>query len=155
MAAGRPPELTPKLLQEILHILPTCLYLETAAAFCGVDSRSYRRWLQRGRKEQNRLESPENEPKPAEAIYVELLQGAQKAMAQGEILDLRVIRTAAQGIVAPNGEVVVAPQWPAAAWRLERRFPDKWGRDTRRIRELEKRAELLEKKLLALQLERA
>src|SRR5262249_3986197 len=44
------------------------------------------------------------------------------------IFDLGIIKKAAQDQTDAEGKLIRPGQWPAAAWRLERRFPAQWGR---------------------------
>lgn len=119
MPAGRPLELTPEVIEDVRRILPTVLYLECVADFIGIDRTSLRRWIRRGAKEAKRIARarPSNrDPKPSEAMFLEFYHVYKKALAEGEIYDAGIIKKASDG------------QWTAAAWRLERRFPDRWGR---------------------------
>lgn len=49
--------------------------------------------------------------------YVGFLDAVEKAQSEADLRDLKTIREAAQAGV-----------WQAAAWRLERRHPQQWGR---------------------------
>jgi hypothetical protein len=119
MPAGRPRILTPEVLEQVRHLLPVVLYLETVGDFLGVERTTWRKWLKRGAKEARRLRNPRSKPKAAEAIYLEFFHTYKKGLAEGEMYDLTIIRKASAG------------QWQAAAWRLERRFPERWGRKDR------------------------
>ena len=76
-----------------------------------------------------------------EARYVQYLNAVEKALADAEMADVAVLAKAAQGGAVlgrttrtkADGSVLVTerfsePQWTAAAWRLERKHPDRWGR---------------------------
>lgn len=76
-----------------------------------------------------------------EQIFVEFQQAVSKAMAISEVNDLQIIGDVAKGgqviesrtRVNENGEEMTLerktkPDWQAAAWRLERRNPNRWGR---------------------------
>lgn len=120
--------------------------METAAAFAGITKDTLYRWLKRGRREKRRLEkNTRSRMSAAEAPYVIFAEGMTKAMAEAELRDVSIIAQAARGgqryveekvITDANGKVVskqtttkgVPPQWQAAAWRLERKYPKKWGR---------------------------
>ncbi len=119
MPAGQPTLLTPAVLEDVRRILPTVMYLESVGDYLGVARTTWRGWLRRGHKEAKRLRNPRCKPNPVEAIYLEFLHTCKKALAEGEIYDAGVIKKAA------------AEQWQAAAWRLERRFPDRWGKRER------------------------
>lgn len=81
--------------------------LETAAAYAGIPRRTFHDWLQRGRQPKAR------DPYKGFALAVE------DALAHFEV--------SAVAQIAKAG----AEEWQASAWRLERRFPDKYGRRTR------------------------
>jgi len=130
---GRPTELTPQVLEDVRRLLPTCLYIETVADFISLDRSTVRKWLKRGAKEQQRLSRNKRaKARQAEALYMELFLTYKKALAEGLIYDLGIIKKAAADQVVTNESgvtVAVRPgQWQAAAWRAERRFPGQWGR---------------------------
>ncbi len=117
MPAGRPTELTPAVLEDVRRLLPTTLYLETVADYIGITRMSIHNWLRRGSLECKRLtRNRRAKPKESEAIYLEFFYAYKKALAEGEIYDAGIIKKAA------------SEQWQAAAWRLERRFPKRWGK---------------------------
>lgn len=101
--AGRPPiELTEELHELIISALKAGNYVETAAALAGIHPDTLREWVKKGRRGDPRYENLAND--------------VAKAIAAAEARDLSVIGRAAQDY------------WQAAAWRLERRFNDRWGR---------------------------
>ena len=104
---SRNTKLTPEVQDLIIGILRAGHYQETAANFAGITATTFYNWLQRGREE-------------GEGIYFEFLEAVEKAKAIGEVADLKVINDAAR-----DGS------WQAAAWKLERKFPTKWGRVVR------------------------
>jgi transposase len=103
---GRPPKLTPETRTKVLTCLRGGAYLETAAAMAGVHRDTLRIWLIKGAERPN-------------TPYGEFARDAEKAMAESELRDLTLIGTAAQ------------TQWTAAAWRLERRFPERYALRTK------------------------
>jgi hypothetical protein len=82
--------------------------VETAAAFCGISKDTFYRWLRLAESE----ESTELLQKLSDAV--------KKAMAEAELRDLNVIDSAAQAGI-----------WQAAAWRLERKYNARWGRQAK------------------------
>jgi hypothetical protein len=99
------PKLTSGLIADISLAIRNGAYVETAVALCGISKQTFYRWLRQGETE----EAPDLIRKLSDAV--------KKGMAEAEMRDLAVIDKAAQ-----EGE------WTAAAWRLERKFPEKWGR---------------------------
>jgi transposase len=131
MPAGRPTDLTPEVVADAARLLPTVLYLSTVADYIGVHRTTVQRWLRRGREEEKRLRNPRAKSKPSEALYLQFRIAHKKALAAGEIRAAGVIRKAA------------SEHWQAAAWILERRFPERWGRDRSILAELVKQVKEL------------
>ncbi len=100
-----PSKLTPETSKKILDMLRLGNYIETACKAAGIQRDTFYKWLERGRRK-----GPKDKP------YVEFLAQVDEAMAMSEVRDLATIQRAS------------ATQWQAAAWRLERRYPDRWGR---------------------------
>jgi len=118
--AGRPTKLTKELTEEIAQYLRAGNYIETTAALVGINRDSIYEWLKRGAAEQERLiKNPRARLRKREEIYVEFSDTVKKAQAQSEAMLVGLIGKAA------------SKNWTAAAWRLERKFPDKWGRTER------------------------
>ena len=101
---GRPTKLTPETQARICDALRAGNYLETTAAYAGIDRTTLFDWLRRGRREPS-------------GIYHDFVRAVDKAMADAEIRDVSLIAKAA-----------AAGVWQASAWRLERKYPDRWGR---------------------------
>lgn len=103
---GRPTKLTPELSREICDYVRMGNYVETAAAIAGISKDSIYRWLKKGANAKS-------------GIFREFSDAVKKAQAEAEARDVGLIGRAAKD------------QWQAAAWRLERKFPDRWGRKDR------------------------
>jgi len=167
MPAGRKTTLTPEIIEDVRRILPTVLYLYTVSDYIAVPRRTFWHWIRRGKLEEKRLALEGGEPSSQEAIYLELLQTIKRAIAEGEFTDASVIRKATEGLEyvevrttkgfnAQGDEVEVEkiettkrvmPAWQAAAWRLERRFPERWGANSREIKDLQKQMAEVQKTL--------
>lgn len=120
MPAGRPTDLTPQVIEDVRRLLPTALYVETVADYLGITRFSFRNWLRRGAKEAKRLRrNHRSRVKIREQVYLEFFNVYKKALAEGELYSTGTIKKAA------------IEQWQAAAWLLERRSPEKWGRKDR------------------------
>jgi hypothetical protein len=98
-------KLTPELQEKILLHLRVGAYVETAAACAGIHKDTFYEWMKKGAR--------------GMAPYAAFAAAVNKAVAESESRDLATILKAAQS------------QWQAAAWRLERRFPEKYGRNDR------------------------
>lgn len=113
---GRPCKLTEELTSELTELLEAGNPLDTSARAVGVAPSTLHRWNARGR---NALRAAEEGEAITEedALYVHLHQAVARARARSEVEALEVIRSAA-----------LSGTWQAAAWLLERRRPDLWGR---------------------------
>lgn len=99
---GPDTKLTPEVQEAICLSLRLGNFRETAAAQAGVSSRTLRNWL--------RAAAEGKDP-----VYVAFAQALDLAEATGETRDVAKMRQA-------GGE-----DWRSIAWRLERRFPKRWG----------------------------
>ncbi len=101
---GRPTKLTPALQQAICNSLASGTYIETAAAEHGINKQTLYDWFKRG--------NADEEP------YRAFLDAVKRVEANAEQNALALINRAAED----------PKHWMAAAWRLERKHPDRWGR---------------------------
>ena len=106
---GRPTSLTPTVQQAILEHLRAGAYFSAACEAVGVPASTGHGWLKRARSEDGQLAATEP--------YVSFRQAVERAQAEYENGLVRVIEKA-----APT-------EWKAAAWLLERRFKDRWGKE--------------------------
>lgn len=104
MPAGRPTKLTPEVQERIVSAIRAGNYLETAAAYAGVNQSTLHRWVARGKEE----DAPEE--------FREFCEAVERARAEAEVRTVALIQQA-----APNS-------WQAAAWYLERSHPKRWAR---------------------------
>jgi hypothetical protein len=101
--AGRPLLLTDEVQERIVSALRAGAYIETAAAYSGIARPTLYLWIKKGRAD----------PRGRYGVFVDAVD---RAIADSEVRDLALITRAATN------------QWQAAAWKLERRSPDRWGR---------------------------
>lgn len=119
--AGRPTKLTPQVQAKIVQAIVGGNDITVAAAYAGIGESTFYAWLERGRKERARLAaSPNARPRAKETPFVEFLASIEKAQADAETRNVALIAKAAQ-----DGT------WTAAAWWLERKYPERWGRKER------------------------
>lgn len=142
MAGGRPTILTDELQTRITDVIRAGNYIETAASYAGISKNTIYDWMKRGAKERRRIETTGKKPLKKELPFLQFSDAIEKALAESEIRDVTRIGQASQ------------TDWKAAAWRLERKFPQKWGKKFQQIdgNEDEK---LLKMELLRLQVEKA
>lgn len=103
---GRPAKLDEDAIVKMEQILAAGGYVETAAAVAGVSKSTFFAWLERGDPEGAKAEN---------APYRAFRARIERARAQGETRAVTLIATAA------------SKDWKAAAWMLERQFPERWA----------------------------
>ncbi len=101
MALGRPSKFTEEARRKILWALRLGNYRIAAAEYAGVADRTLCTWLAKGRDEE-------------EGLYADFYRDVLEAERAAEVRALGVIQQAAQR------------DWKAAAWFLERKFPDRY-----------------------------
>ena len=113
---GRPTLLNIDKAYKVVHAIRITGSIEGAAALCGIARRTYYNWLRYGERmalreaECYRLD-PEDEP------FAILYRNVMNELSLLEQRYFEVVKNA-----AGDGA------WQAAAWILERRFPERWGR---------------------------
>jgi hypothetical protein len=103
---SRPTKLTPDIQKKIVSVIRLGHYIETAAAYAGVSKQTLYNWMRQGAREDT-------------GIYRDFHDQVTMALAEAEIRDLAYIEKAAK-----------KGSWQAAAWKLSRRFPKRWGRES-------------------------
>lgn len=132
---GTTPKLTEDTIEKVCELIRKGAYIETAVAYCGISKDTFYRWL----KEGARTKEDTLTKKLSDALWV--------AQAEAEMRDLNIIDKVALGspdvlardeagniLLDAQGYPVVQeyglqPNWKASAWRLERRFPQRWGKN--------------------------
>jgi hypothetical protein len=109
--AHRPSVLTPALADNLVTMLRAGNYIEVACRAVGVHRRTLSLWLARGRA-----------GAPGDEVFAELAERVDVALAEGEVRNVAQIAAAAR------------ENWQAAAWILERSYPERWGRVSTRFR---------------------
>lgn len=101
---ARPCKLTDEIQDKIASAIKAGNYMETAAAYAGVNKDTFYEWLKKGARSKTNNK------------FRRFSDAIEKALADAEVRDVLLIGKAAE------------KEWTAAAWRLERKFPRKWGR---------------------------
>lgn len=96
------PKLDPALSQRIVDLIRAGNYLEVAATAVGIHKSTLHRWLAVGRKQKR-------------GRFHKFLLAVEKAQAESESRDVALVAKAA------------GTDWRAAAWRLERKVPRRYG----------------------------
>ena len=100
---GRPPKLSASIQERIVSGIRSGNYAVQAAAAAGVHRSTYYRWLERGKE-------------ASSGKYRDFFEAVERANGEAEVSMVAIIRKAA------------IDKWLAAAWLLERRFPQRWAR---------------------------
>ena len=123
---GRPTKISKEITEKIVNAILIGAYIETAAAHAGLNKDTFYAWLKAGARDRD---------KGLKNQFVEFSDAIGQAMADCELRDLSVIDSCANGEPEPvynkEGEKIgerIKKDWRAAAFRLERKFPVKWGK---------------------------
>ncbi len=100
---SRPTKLSQEVSDQMCLLIRAGNYIETAAAFAGISKDTLYRWLRDGKRAKS-------------GVKRSFSDAVERALAEAEIRDVQRVAKASER------------QWQAAAWRLERKFPDRWGR---------------------------
>lgn len=103
--AGRRLKLNDEMIDKIAGIIASGNYVKTACDIVGISETTYYDWMQKG--------------KAGKKPYAKLSEAIKKAEAVAEAKRVQTILEASE------------EQWQAAAWYLERRYPDRWGKKER------------------------
>lgn len=118
---GRPTKLDAAIQDRICNTIRLGNYMEAAAASAGVSKVTLYAWLKEGARQ-------------TRGRYRDFLNAVERAEADREIGANLVITKAANGTAAipardgHPGQPAIPGDWRAAAWRLERTMPERYGR---------------------------
>ena len=104
---GRKSKLTEELIQKAYKFIQAGNHQVHVAQLLGIDKSTWFRWLQKGERQQS-------------GMYRAFFDAVKKAEAEAIARNVTLIQKAAQ-----DGS------WQAAAWWLERKYPEEWGRKDR------------------------
>jgi transposase len=130
---GRNTKLTKQVQAKIVRLLKQGNTFEVAALSAGISRSTFYNWLQLG-------EIIDGEDRPEE-LYIDFREAIEMAVAQAEADRVKTIMDAAKG----TGRYKDAADWKAAAWFLERRNPEEWGRRDRLKAEIDHSGEVAQK----------
>lgn len=100
-------QLTPEVAEQLLSLLRAGAHPTVACEAAGVDPAAFQRWMRRGTSSKDR---------PRDRPFRELRARVERARAEAEA------RAIAQ-VARAGGD-----DWRAAAWLLERQYPERWSR---------------------------
>lgn len=138
----------------ILSALRSGNYIEQAAAVAGINQDTIRDWVRIGQRAPTRAHKEHRRLTQHEQRCVAFSVALARAIAESEVYDATRIReaglepavkrvTITKRVPVSDGdgkvtmveqvevrEEVLPPDWKALAWRLERRFRERWGTST-------------------------
>jgi hypothetical protein len=103
--SGRPPKLTPELIEKIADVVRAGNYIDTAAVFCGVSKASLHDWMKRGHEQKR-------------GRYRDFLDAMEQAQATADVRDHANITKAG------------GRDWRASAEHLRLRHPNRYAKKT-------------------------
>lgn len=147
-------KISPEKIELLLKKISDGATLKASYTHAGIAPSSFFEWLKQAKYLQMQLSKGEikkPELKEDQSRLLEFLESYKKARNSGELRNLEIIRQAAEGgdthketryevkEVLRDGKVVqlktqvvtekvAPPDWKAAAWWLERRYKERWGR---------------------------
>lgn len=113
---GRPTKLTKEVQAKIVSAIRAGNYMETAAAFAGIHKSTFHDWMKQGQRLREKFEKSGEKPDKNQTNLIHFSDSIEKALAEAEMRDVMTITQASE------------EDWKAAAWRLERKHPQRWGR---------------------------
>jgi hypothetical protein len=109
---GEPSKLSDELVEKLLGLIRAGNYVSTAVRAVGISRPLFYQWLDRGQSSAE-----------IDAPFREFRESVEHARAEAEARAVTQIANAAR------------ESWQAAAWLLERQYPDRWGRASVRARD--------------------
>jgi hypothetical protein len=103
--SGRPPKLTPELIEQIAKIVRTGTYLDTASVYCGVSKAAFHDWMRKGHEQKR-------------GRYRDFLDAMHQAQAEADVLDHARLMKAGD------------KDWRSIVEHLRLRNPDRYSKRT-------------------------
>ena len=125
--SNKPLYLTQELIKQITNLILAGAYVETACAAAGISKMIYYEWLKLGNK---RKHCDQKDKKHIDILYEQFTDSINEAVVKAELRDVIRIDKAAE------------VTWAAAAWKLERKYPERWGRKIRVDGEVNQKVEI-------------
>lgn len=114
-------KLTPEKIELVRQLLEEGHYAVTVQRAVGISHTTWHTYIDYGQEIQDRLEAEEiteADLTDSDRLYLDFIEAVKEAEAIAEMKALNTITKAS------------IKQWQAAAWYLERKFKDRWGRET-------------------------
>lgn len=110
---GAPSKLTKECMGRVIVAIQRGSTYELAAAYAGICYATFRNWMRKGEAQDEQETGDE---------YLEFYRAVKKAEGVAALVWLDMIEKAASG-----------GQWQAAAWKLERRYPQQYGKTVQEL----------------------
>ena len=125
---ARPTKLTPEVEERLVHAISVGATYKDACACAGISFQTFLNWKKRAQRAVEHVEERDGEPEETDHPFVEFFDRIKRA--QGE---------AAVGWLAMIGKAANR-DWKAAAWMLERRYPESYDRNRLRPERIDEAA---------------
>lgn len=117
----RKTKLTKNVTEKLVKAIKAGNFIDVAVVYAGISTASYYRWRERADKELTRITKALEHNSYAKILrserkYVEFRDTIDEALSVAEVAAVFTIRS------------TFPDDWRSAAWYLERRYPDRWGR---------------------------
>lgn len=147
---GRPTKLVPEVVDRLIAASKAGNPTRIAAGYAGISERSFMNWMARGRRAVEARDEDDHQPDKTDLPYVALYEQVSRARSEAALQALVQIRAAARDKVVMDRETIrhdpktgkivfykkerriQAGDWRAAAWFLERVYPQHYGRNRQR-----------------------
>ena len=114
---ARPTKLTPEVEERLVRAISVGATYKDACACAGISFQTFLNWKKRAQRAVEQVGERDGEPEETDHPFVEFFDRIKRA--QGE---------AAVGLLAMIGKAANR-DWKAAAWMLERRYPESYDRN--------------------------
>ena len=113
---ARPTKLTPEVEERLVHAISVGATYKDACACAGISYQTFLNWKKRAQRVMEQMEERGTEPEEITDQFVEFFDHIKKAQGEAAMGWLTTINKAARR------------DWKAAAWMLERRYPESYDR---------------------------
>jgi hypothetical protein len=103
---GRKTKLTPEIERKLTSAIAAGNYHEVACSLAGISTSTFYSWMKKGEQAKS-------------GQFLDFREAIKKAEAIAEAKRIQMITEASE------------TNWQAAAWYLERRYPDRWGKQNK------------------------
>jgi hypothetical protein len=125
---ARPTKLTPEVEERLVHAISEGATYKDACACAGISFQTFLNWKKRAQRAVEQVGERDGEPEETADQFVEFFDHVKRAKGEAAVGWLAMIGKAARR------------DWKAAAWMLERRYPESYDRNRLRPERLDEAA---------------